>query len=251
MIEILNPDIKDLSRLISLWKEAFSDDSGYFDCFSALCFSPDHALVLKEKGGILSALYILDCEFKGKKLGYIYAVATYKAYRGQGLATRLLEFSDEYMKAHGYSAALLRPASDRLFGFYEKLGYDIILKKDRFEAAADGFSDIAKISAAEYARRRTEFLPLGAVLQPTVQLSLFESYANLYMGDGFLLAAEERNGTLYAAEFLGNREVAPAITAALGFEKGIFNTVGGSVPFALLKNFDLEELPDYFGIAFE
>lgn len=251
MIEILNPDIKDIPRLRALWKEAFSDDNGYFDFFSALCFSPRHTLVLKEKGEILSALYILDCEYKNRKIGYIYAVATDEAHRGRGFASRLLKFSDGYLKAHGYSAAILRPASEKLFDYYKNLGYDTLLKKYRFEAAADGYSDITKISADEYARRRTAFLPLGAVLQPTVQLSLFESYAKFYMGDGFLLAAEERNGALYAAEFLGDCEKAPQIVAALGFEKGIFNTVGSSVPFALLKNFDLEVLPDYFGIALE
>jgi ribosomal protein S18 acetylase RimI-like enzyme len=249
MLEFLNPKLADIPRLRELWKEAFSDEDSFLDRFFGSVFDTDHALVLKEDGKIVSALYIIDCEFKGKKLGYIYSVATDKASRGQGFATKLLEHSDEYMKKCGYSAAILRPASSELFGFYEKLGYDITLRKDRVETVAEGFCEIEKISTEEYAEIRVKLAPDGAVLQISAVLDLMD--ADLYRGEGFLLAAEERTGALYAEEFLGNSEMVAAITAALGFERGYFNCVGNSLPFALLKNYSLTEIPDYFGLAIE
>ncbi len=249
MIEILNPEMKDIPRLRVLWKDAFSDEDSFLDRFFGAVFSPDHTLVLKNDGKIVSALYIIDCEFKGSKLGYIYAVATDKAHRSQGFATRLLEYSDRYMKSHGYSAVILRPASEELFGFYEGLGYNITLSKDRFEVAAEGICEINKISAEEYARIRRELAPDGAVLQSGAALGLLDG--NLYCGKGFLLAAEEKNDLLYAAEFLGDQKIPPAITASLGFRKALFNCVGNSIPFALLKNYNLTEIPNYFGLAIE
>ena len=249
MIEILNPEITEIPRLRELWKEAFSDEDGFLDLFFEKVFTPDHALVLKNDGKTVSALYIIDCEFSGQKIGYVYAVATDKAERGQGFATHLLEYSDKYMRSCGYSAALLRPANKKLFDFYINLGYDILLKKDQFEVEAEGICEIDKTDRKEFARKRRELAPKGAVLQDGSALALLED--KLDCGEGFLLVAEKRNTLLYAEEFLGDRKKAAAITAALGCRTGIFNSVGNARPFALLKNYNLSEIPTYFGIAVE
>ncbi len=252
MMEFTNPKFSDIPTLKILWQEAFCDGAEFSESFFSTAFSPDHAFCIKEGNKILSALYILDCSFEGEPIAYVYAVATAKSHRGQGLASKLMEFSESLLKNRGYKAAVLVPGEKGLFDFYKKLGYNTIIAADRFEAAAkEADFAISKIEKEEFCKLRREFLPEKAVLQEDVSLEYLAAYCSFYKGCDFLLAAYENADTLYAAELLGNRTRAEGIVYLLGCKKGSFKTTGENEPYALMKPFCNITVPKYFGLAFE
>ena len=112
-----------ITKLKKLWKQAFGDSDAFIDTFFELAYSPDRCQYLTETGQLVSMLYWFDCTFKGKKIAYIYAVATHEAYRGKGLCRRLMETTHQRLKTQGYAGAILVPANEALFRLYEKLGY--------------------------------------------------------------------------------------------------------------------------------
>ena len=81
----------DYNGLIDLWKEAFGDSDAFLDDFDRTAFSPERYCAIIIESEVVSALYFFDCEYEGGRLAYIYAVATAKDYRGQGLCRKLLD----------------------------------------------------------------------------------------------------------------------------------------------------------------
>ena len=74
-------------QLRALWQEAFGDSDEYLDIFFGTAFSPNRCRCVAIEGKVVAALYWLDCACRGRKLAYIYAVATAKTHRGQGIAS--------------------------------------------------------------------------------------------------------------------------------------------------------------------
>ncbi len=216
----------DIQALKALWQEAFGDSDAWLDSFFANCFFQDRYHAVWEENKALSALYWFDCELDGHKLAYIYAVATAKASRGRGLATRLMGETHEILRKKGYAGAILVPGEGELFGFYEKIGYRTATTVREFTAEM-GDTPIAlrKIDAESYVNLRKQYLPVGSVEQAGESLALLE----LYAGEDFLLAANVRENTLYVQELLGNTNLAPQILCALNLPNGNFRTPNNDV----------------------
>ena len=118
-----NPSEKDFPSLLNLWKEAFGDSDEFINTFKETAFSTKRSRVIKKDDEVLAALYWFDCTVYGRPIAYIYAVATLKAYRGQGLCKRLMIDTHTHLKNSGYEGAILVPGSKELFEFYKNLGY--------------------------------------------------------------------------------------------------------------------------------
>lgn len=240
-------------QLLALWKQAFGEHDGFWELFMRTGFSPQRCRYLEEKGRITAALTWLDVTCRGQKMAYIYAVVTHPAHRGRGLCRKLLEQTHAALKEAGYAAALLVPAEPELREMYQKLGYDTCTRACEFScAAAEQAIPLALVDEAEYAALRRRLLPEGGVLQEGENLAFLSAQAQLYAGDGVLLAAYAAEGKLFAMELLGPREAAPGILKALGFESGSFRCPGGEVPFAMWHPLsENAQAPDYFGFAFD
>ena len=118
---------EDIPALSSLWSEAFVEDMAYPRQYFSGIYQPERVLVLRKAEKILSmALWFPGILRKGDKrvsCAYLYAVATGKEYRGQGLAHRLLAFGEKALKEKGIEALALVPASSGLASFYGAMGY--------------------------------------------------------------------------------------------------------------------------------
>ena len=113
-----------IAKLRTLWQEAFGDSAETLDAFFATGFSPDRCHYLMDDGELVSALYWLDCSMEGKKLAYLYAVATKKACRGRGLGSKAMARWEETMRRGEYAHLMLSTQEDETAKFfYEKLGY--------------------------------------------------------------------------------------------------------------------------------
>jgi GNAT superfamily N-acetyltransferase len=239
-------------QLKELWHLAFGDGEEFIDLFFRTAYHPENALFLEENGQISAALYWLDCEYRGQKQAYIYAVATHPDHRGKGLCRKLMDRTHEILKARGYTAALLRPADMGLRQMYRKMGYRNATAVTEFTCAAGTPVPLRKIGAEEYAALRRKYLPETGVVQEGDSIAYLASYCNLYAGEDFLLAGAFYEGQFSGSELLGNRDAAPGILASLGFETGHFRCPGRDVPFGMfLPLAENAAEPDYLGLVFD
>ncbi len=243
-----------IPALRALWKEAFSDTDAFIDLFFGTAFSPDRCRCVTEGEEVLAALYFFDTEADGRRIAYLYAIATRKAHRGKGLCRMLMEDTHRHLSAQGYAGALLVPGSDSLFAFYEKMGYKTATFLDTLDASASERKiSLKRVGRDEYAAARRRLLPPRGVIQEGESLAFLERMAELYTADGIALAVREEPEGLYGIELLGDHAQAPAILSALGYSKGSFRTVGSSRPFSMYLPLTREEHapPSHFGFAFD
>ncbi|MBQ9767110.1 MAG: GNAT family N-acetyltransferase [Lachnospiraceae bacterium] len=232
------PKGSQLPALRNLWQEAFGDTEEFLNTFFATAFSADRCRIATENGTVAAMLYWFDCLFEDRPVAYVYAVATAKAFRGQGLCHKLLADTHRHLEARGYAGTVLVPGSESLFRFYKAMGYEAFgglreLSCDRAETSVS----LTEIDKTEYAALRRKLLPKGGILQEKENLDFLETQATFYKGSDFLLAARTEGDTLYGIELLGNKTAAAGIVCALGCKKGQFRTPGTEKdrPFAMYR----------------
>ena len=125
-----SPDAGRIPALRALWKEAFSDTDVFLDGFFEYGFSPDRCRCIVKEGAVLSALYWFEGTVEDQRFAYLYAVATAKAARGQGLFSALLQDVKHLLAAEGFDGILLHPADEGLTRMYEKFGFSACASVD-------------------------------------------------------------------------------------------------------------------------
>jgi len=252
-VKIINPDESLIPTLGALWREAFEDSVEFTDMFFSTAYAPERCRCLLCNGELVGALYLFDCECRGRKFAYIYAVATLKKYRGMGICRKLMDDTGRYLQERGVEGAMLVPGSKQLFSFYRKMGYGAIggVSEIHCEAAEEA-AVIRTVSKSEYAALRRKLLPDGGVVQEGVNLDFLEKQAGLYAGDGFVLAARKHGEKLFGTELLGDTGKAGAIVRALGCREGSFIIPGDRRRLAMYRKLTDEQIlpPTYFGLAF-
>ena len=241
----------ELAGLRRLWQEAFGDSDAFLDIFFTQGFDPARSLCISENDTPVAALYWFDCSCNGRKIAYLYAVATARSHRGQGLCRRLMADTHKILANQGYSSAVLVPGEPSLFDFYEKMGYQTICCTKAIACTAgDKSLPVATLSTDAYAAQRRRLLPDNAVVQEGDNLAFLSQICGLYGGDGWVMAASTEGKTLWAMEFLGDTALLPGILTALGASEGHIRTPGDDA-FAMYLPFDTAEPPAYFGIPFD
>ncbi len=261
---------KNTEPLRQLWKQAFGDSDAFLDAFFTHAYSPNRCRQIAENGTVVAALYWFDCAFSGKKIAYLYAVATDEAYRNRGLCRLLMEDTHRHLKSLGYDGTLLVPGSKSLFSFYEKLGYRTCCNVNEFTCKAnnritlppmtlrleDGTVPALPLRAIDprnYYHLRQRYLPAGYV-EPDISVFEFmkESGYSFYAGNDFIFCGTTKDNTLIVAEFLGNTSLAPGIVALLGMKKGQFRTIGEEKPFAMYHPLTHHlDKPSFFALALD
>lgn len=237
------------ARLRQLWRQVFDDPEEFLDLFFGLPGCLNRCCTASRDGKIVSALYWFDCDFRDRKLAYLYGAATDPVYRGQGIFRGLMERYHAVLREQGYAGSLLVPA-EGLAGMYEKMGYRYVCYRKVWTAqAGESSAALTEISAGEFGSLREKYLPENAVSQTGTNLTFLRGQANLFRGEDFLLAAETK--PFRGIELLGNSEAAPGILRALGEKEGIFSTVGNETPFAMYHALQPGPEPTYFGLAFD
>lgn len=237
------------ARLRRLWRQVFEDPEDFLDLFFGLPGCLDRCCTASRDGKVVSALYWFDCDFRGRKLAYLYGAATDPAYRGQGIFRELMEDYHAVLTERGYAGSLLVPA-EGLAGMYEKMGYRYVCCRKVWTAqAGESSAALTEVSAEEFGRLRAEYLPENAVSQTGTNLTFLAGQAKLFRGADFLLAAETR--PFRGIELLGNTEAAPGILRALDEKEGVFSTIGSETPFAMYHALQPGPEPTYFGLAFD
>lgn len=247
------PKKEQTHQLRQLWKLAFGDTEDFMDGFYGSGFSGDRCRCLTEGGDMAAMLYWFDCECNGRRLAYIYGVATHPEHRNQGLCRKLMADTAELLRENGYAGAILVPQHTPLRQMYASMGYGDVGTVSYVNClASERPVSLRKISAEEYAALRRQYLPEGSVIQEGENLPFLERIYELYAGEDFLLAAFREEGFLWGMELLGNKDAAPGILKALDCIKGRFRTPGENQPLAMyLPLREAAAKPKYFGLAFD
>lgn len=240
-----------IPELRDLWKQAFGDGDAFLDCFFSTGFSPRRCRCAIVDGTLAAALYWLDCWCGERKLAYIYAVATHRAYRGRGICRRLMADVHGLLKGQGYDGTLLVPGEPGLRWMYRSMGYREGPGIGTVIAGPGIPLALEPISPEVYAGLRRRWLPDGGVVQEGAALRFLATQCGFYTGEGILLAARKEGDRILGLELLGDRTAAPGIVAALGGTEGAFRCPGGEVPFAMFLPFRGMEPPEYLGFAFD
>jgi hypothetical protein len=123
--EVVCADERDRDAISQLWQTCFGDDEAYIDFYFQNRFTVENMLVIHRDGRPVSMASLLPVTLTagGESVAahYVYAVATLPAYRGQGLATRILAHAKE---TFGQPLLLqVENGSRELEIFYEKQGF--------------------------------------------------------------------------------------------------------------------------------
>ena len=111
---------------------------------------------------------------------------------------------------------------------------------------------LRSIGIDEYARLRRQYLPAGGIVQEGVSLRFLSEQADLFAGDGFVLALARGGSVPFSTELLGRPDAAPGILHTLQVPRGKFRTPGNGRPFAMYRPLDgTGDAPRYFGLAFD
>ena len=242
------PDFSDIPALKALWKEAFGDPDDFLDAFFANGFLPACSRCCRMENTPVAVLYWFDCECRGEKLAYLYAIATAKNHQGKGLCRTLMDDTHKLLKQLGYAGCVLVPGSESLFRFYEKAGYRTFGTIREFSCAASSTpAPMHQIDSDEYARLRRQYLPAGSVLQEGAVLSFLQTQAKFYAGNDFVFVVTGDR----IAELLGSTAAAGDILSALQLPSATIRTVGSDKPFAMYYPLTQKTPPEYFGLALD
>lgn len=239
-----------LTKYKALWKQAFHDTDEWIDSFFQYVYDPNRCCSILSDDQVLSALYWMDCQMDGHKLAYLYGVATDEKYRGQGLASRLLEQFREHLKQLGYHGILLVPADPNLAAYYEKRGYHKCTTINEISCQAGTPIALEQLNLQRYSKLRRQYLPQGGVEHCEATLAFLEQHAAFWSGKGFVAAATVENGKAFVHELLGNCPPERLI-AALGAKQGTVRTPGDQKSFAMYLPLQPCPDPKYFGIAMD
>lgn len=244
------PAARDIPALRQLWKQAFGDTDSFLDSFFSVGFAFDRCRCVRTGGQLAAALYWFDCDWQGKKVAYLYAVATDMALRGKGLCRTLMEDTHRHLQSNDYAGSALVPGDRELFSLYEKLGYRSFCPIQTLTVYAGKNAVFPELlSAKEFDALRRSYLPESAILQEGATSAFLSAFAGLYKTENSVFAAAKEGNTLHFQEYLGDLTLLPGIVAGLKAETGIVRLPGGDTDTAMYHSFDgSHDLPSYLGI---
>lgn len=246
------PDRSHIPALRRLWQHAFGDSDAFLDSFFRVGFAFDRCRCLHLDGKLAAALYWFDCSWNGKKVAYLYAVATDAALWGKGLCQALMEDTHKHLQSLGYAGAALVPGDAGLFSLYGKFGYRSFCPMGTVSVAAGEPVTVTPISPEDYRLRRQLCIGADAIVQDRVVTDFFATYGGFYRCGDTIFAASREENAVYLQEYLGDPGLLEGIVAALQAEKGIVKLPGGSQSAAMYLPLDNDPtLPDYFGLPLD
>ena len=163
----------DVIYLKEIWKRCFGDPDSYINFYYTNRYKEDETAVLLCDGKILAMLTMISVrtmfpDQQSFNTTMLYGIATHPDYQNRGLATRLIDCSNLYLKARKNQLSVLVPAKMQLFNYYRRQGYqngfyirESLLSRDRVDSLPIVRScqcRILSITPEEYNRRRNSQL---------------------------------------------------------------------------------------------
>lgn len=153
---LVTADEKMVPRLKKLWKICFGDSDEYIDNFFENAYAPERTLVSICDGEVAGAAYLFPCEIGNRRGSYLYAGGVFPEFRRRGLYEEMMHAWADWCIERDI-IPFLKPADDKLWDYYEKIGFGEFLGGRRIELT-DGDMEcrITKIGAEEFCSMRNE-----------------------------------------------------------------------------------------------
>ena len=248
---------ENIPALKRLWKQAFGDTDRLIDDFFATAYAPERCLCGFEDGKLVAMLYWMDHTWREHKIAYLYAVATDKDYRGQGICTKLLDRAAARLKKQGYYGIMLIPEDADLMRFYQKRRYKVATTLCHFDVPACGAPDpeLRQITWEKYAFYRSQLLPPESVLPGEEVYRFIDTYQGFYRCSAGIFCGAvletEKGRVLQMQEFLGEPKGMFTAIVAMGCSRARVRLHGGA-PYGLFRNLTADKsMPDYFGLPMD
>ncbi len=249
---------KDIPHLTDLWCRCFGDTESDVREFWKI-FDNITVFIARDKipVSMLCALPVtyFDGEGCAQRASYLYAVCTHAEYRGRGLCQELTAFAEKALAKQGSQLACLVPASEQLFDFYRKLGYQTAFYHKKYSAFAQGKAKIKKIDAATYQNLRQMQLYSDFISYDEWLLAQQGGLYRIETDEVICCAAAEKHGqTLIVKELLPDvPTAASALAAYLGCKCAEVRSENGDIPFGMAKSLTAQPCPacGYLGLAFD
>lgn len=154
---LVTADKKMVPELKSLWKTAFGDSDGYIANFFENAYVPERTMVAVKEGRVAGAAYLFPCEIGGKRASYLYAGAVFPEFRRQGIYEKMMHAWADWCIERDI-IPFLKPADDKLWDYYERIGFSEFIggKRISIENGGQDKCAISKIDADEFVRLRDE-----------------------------------------------------------------------------------------------
>lgn len=220
------PGKEDIPALRALWQQAFGDTDAFLDDFFAAGFAYDRCRCVRAEGDVTAALYWFDGEQAGKKVAYLYAIATDAHHRGQGICRLLMADTHACLLSRGYAGSVLLPAEDWLRDYYSTMGYTPFGAVAHKVCTAGERCFVRPVDTDEFALLRREYLPRGGIRQEGALLRFLATQAEFYAGERFLTAVSKEEPKT-VVEFLGDQREIPGLLGALKLPQATVRTPGG------------------------
>jgi len=134
MIDFANSNTTPIVR--QMWKTCFGDTDEYIDLLFTKKYKEENTLIYFEGETATASLQMLpyNINFYGESVPFYYlaGLCTLPEYRRKGHMEQLIARSYEVMKERNIPLAILVPAEEWLFGFYEKYGFQQISERSEY-----------------------------------------------------------------------------------------------------------------------
>ena len=206
-----------MENLKKLWHTVFGDAPSIIDAYFDTFY--DEALTAVEfvDGKLAAAAYVMPAGYlvngeRREKCAHIYAVAVYPEFRGRGLGVSVTNKAVELAEKAGFTAIVLHPAEDSLFGYYEKhCGFSTCFSANIRAASLAPSDSLKETDTKTYREKREQLLQKIPHVDLSCEvLDFFQKCGGkLYVSDESCAAAESFDNMTYIREALGKTAEVP------------------------------------------
>ena len=158
----------------------------------------DNVFLAEQEGEIVASLCAVPVTLQNRKGSYYYGVCTRPDCRGKGIITELMQYTRQQLVQRGQSFAALIPASQSLFGFYEKRGFQKAFSLRKFSRDIRrnlwAQAEFDSVTAKGLEQLRRKFAPDSVFLNPTGYVLVL---TDLYTMGATIVSTEDGYGIYF------------------------------------------------------
>lgn len=226
---------QDVPGIVRLSGEAFGDEEAFVRRSIDVWAGPGQVYVALDNEDVVAQLFAVPCWAAGQPGVYLYALATAPEWRKGGVMSALMQYAEEAEAQKGARFAALIPASEPLYGYYEKRAYTkkVLLRHLKKEVMPQQMDEVdftpftPQVFAALRARYiETPYVDFTPERYGEVLADVYESGGLCAQsGEGYAVCFEQRENLVVAEMFAKNDVAAEGLLAGLARKTGKTKTV--------------------------
>lgn len=146
----------DENELKAVWKTVFEDTDFFIDLYFKYNFNPYNTLIFRKNDKIASMLFMRHYQFRfwGEIIPccYLAGLATLPEFRQQNIMRQLIKFSDKVLKERNIPLAILIPANEKMYNFYQKFDYEQVFEDGQEEIPLENLIEQHNSIAESYGK---------------------------------------------------------------------------------------------------